>query len=149
VNERPTVFDKLEIGREQPIRLVSPGADFDFNSRGAERFDPASRYLAKRIDPRRHDAADTRGDNGIHARRSFPKVGARLKRHVERRAFRGIRGFPQGIDFRVRVAKSAMPPLPDGASIANDDGPDHGIRLHRTFAPPRQLEGTLHPEVIA
>src|SRR5262249_13347955 len=58
-------------------------------------------------------------------------VGARLHRHVERRAARALACGIQRDDLAVRTALALVPTLGDDLAVAHDDRADDGIRMCR------------------
>src|SRR5262249_40673545 len=48
------------------------------------------------------------------------------------------------MDFRVRSPEFLVPSLGDNLPVADDDAPDHRIRMYTTGTASRQLETSLH-----
>src|SRR5512133_1158400 len=113
----------LRAGREAVDQL-------DVHARGPELFEPSA-GLRVRIERPGDDPLDAGIENRLGAGRRAAVVRAGLHRHVERCAAGALSGRLQGDDLAVRPSLALVPALADDLPVADDDGPDHGVRVGR------------------
>ena len=134
-------------------RLVLPARgeiveELDLDPRGAKALEPAAVDDRVRVAGADDDARDPGVDHGVGAGRRAAVVGARLERHVEGRAARGVSGLLERDRLGVADSVVLVPALPHDLAVAHDDGADEGMVAG--LAPPAlgQLERPLevaHP----
>ena len=81
-----------------------------------------------------HDARDAGGDQRIGTRRRATVVTAGLKRHISRRAARGVISGAKRMDLGVRLSGTMMPTFADDPAILDDDTAHPRIRCRRVEA---------------
>ncbi len=90
------------------------------------------------------EAATTRltpaAKHGLGAGRRRSVVRARLHGQVERRARSPLSRCLEREHLGVRLASSSVPALADDLAVADDDRPDHGVRMRRSASLLRELE---------
>src|SRR5207247_3446855 len=92
----------------------------------------------------RNDACDAGGPDGIGAGRSAAVRGTRFEGDVERRAVcvvLDLLGILNRFDFRVRLARAAMPALADDLAVFREHRADHWIGRGRAVAAPGETKG--------
>ena len=95
--------------------MFSAESDIDLDSGGAQFGVALPRDLGIGIDQRGHHARQAGCDHRVGAGRRFAVMRARLQRHIQRRAARGLAGPPDRLDFGMR------PPTRLGPAAADDD----------------------------
>jgi hypothetical protein len=87
---------------------------------------------------------DAGGDERVSAGWGAPIMRARLKRDVHHRATRGVASGAQRLSLRVRLTGPAVIAFADDASVFDDDGPDHWIRVGAALGPPCERKCATH-----
>ena len=101
-------------------RLVSGKTDIDRDPGGAKFGMALPGDIRIGILDRRHHARDPGGDDGIRTGRRLADMRARLQRHIERGAARGLPGTPERLGLGMGPAACLRP-----ATADNDAVPDH------------------------
>jgi len=144
-DERSASFETRKEADVEGTRAVREQTDRHSDPCGLEVLDAAARHLGIGIDRRAHHARDSGGDQRIRARRSAPRVAARLERYIGDRTPRAIGGGAQRQDFSVGFAGSGMPPLADYLAIAHQHAAHARIRIRRIQAQFGQFQRARHP----
>src|ERR1035441_2094925 len=98
----------------------------NLNARPLQNPERPAAMLWIRINGAGHNSLEPGGTNGLGAGRRATMRGARLQRHVERRAFDLVPAclrLAEGLDFRVRVSRAMMPAPPDDFVPFHQDRP--------------------------
>ena len=138
----------FQIGEIESAGLLGgdPGADLD--PRVDQSGEAAAGDAGERVSHRRDDADDPRGEDRVGAGGGLAEVAARFEADVERRSASVTGRRLDGDDLGMRAAESLVMAEPDEPAAANEDGPDHRIRLD---AAPTALglgERQAHPTVV-
>src|SRR5207244_10637328 len=107
------------------------------------------RDLGERIRHGRHNSPDAGSNDRLRARRSFPLMATRLKRHVQGRASGRLARLSERVDLGMGFSEALMPSFAYGPIFLNDNRSDQRIRFHIAAALVRQIEGAGHPHVVA
>src|ERR1035438_9062704 len=91
-----------------------------------------------RINGASHNSLDPGGTNGLGTGRRATVRGARLQRHVKRRAFDLVPArlrLAEGLDFRMGFSRAMMPAPPDDLAPFHQDRPYHRVGRSHPIAP--------------
>ncbi len=125
----------LRPGLAHPPRMAGVVAHGVFRAEPGFDHDPAfakpgvalPRHLRIDILQRRHHAGDAGLDDGVGARRRLAVMRARLERHVERCALRGLAGALQRLGLGVRPPARLGPAATDDDAVLDDHRADRRI----------------------
>ena len=109
--------------------------------------DPACRHLVG-VTHAYHDAGNTCVDERLGARRGAADVVARLERHVDGCATRGLSCIAQREHLGMRLAGARVEALAHDASVGDDDAANQGIGRSRATATLGHGHGTGQVRVI-
>jgi len=134
---RPSALDARQESRVQAFRLFAHQALFDRDAVGAHSPDPFAVGARIGIADGHDDTRDSGVADRVDAGRREAVVRARFEIRVQRRAARGLAGFPKRVDLRVRLACRVVVALADDRAVSDDDCPDEWVRAR----PPRSARG--------
>ena len=97
---------------------------------------------------RRHHARDAGGDDGVGARRRLADMRARLQRHIERGAARGLAGARQRLRLGVGPAAGLRPAAADNDAVLDHDRADGGIGPGAALPAPAERQRELHEALV-
>ena len=100
--------------------LVRAEPGFDRDPAFAELGVTLPRHLRIDVLQRRHHAGDPGLDDGVDARRRLAVMRARLERHVERCALRGLAGALERLGLGVRPSAGLGPAAADDDAVLDD-----------------------------
>ena len=97
---------------------------------------------------RRHHARNAGGDDGIDAGRRLAEMRARLQRHIERGAARGLACTPQRLGLGMRPAAGLRPAAADDDAILHHDRADGRIGPGAALPAPAERQRQLHVALV-
>ena len=97
---------------------------------------------------RRHHARDAGGYHRIGAGRRLADMRARLQRHIERGAARGVSRPRQRLRFGVRTSACLRPATADNDAIFDHDRPDGRIGPGAPLPAPSERQRQLHKTLV-
>ena len=136
----PVIEDQVQLGA-----FLAEHAFDDRDALGAQEFEAMAGMGRIRIAGAHDHGAETRGQDGVHARRSAPVRAARLERDVQD----GVRGGltaqgAQGHDLGMRLAGLGVEAFGDDLTAFGDDRPHHRVRVRAPPSLTGELEGSPH-----
>ena len=121
---------------------AEPDLDRDAAARAAGR--APARDLRIGILQRRHHARDAGADDGVGAGRRLAVMRARLERHVERGAARGLAGALERLGLGMRPAAGLRPAAAEDDAVLDDHRADRRIGPGAAEPAPAERERKLH-----
>ena len=128
------------------LRRAEP--DIDRDAGGAQPRMALPRHFRIGILDRRHHARDAGGDDGIGAGRRLAEMRARLQRHIERGAARGLAGARQRLRLGMRPAAGLGPAAADNDAVLDHDRADGGIGPGAALPAPAERQRQLHEALV-
>ena len=141
---RAVIPDAAEMAGMVARRFLGAEPDVDSDTRRAQLCMALPGNFRIRVLDRRHHARNAGGNDGVGARWRAAEMRARLQRHVEGSASRGLAGAPQGFGFGVRTAACLRPSPPDDDPIVDDDRANRRVGPGAALAAPAERERELH-----
>jgi len=119
------------LSRREALGDLAVG-DHDLDALVAQDSQAPARGLLGRVVGADHDAADTRREDRVGARRGAARVAARLERDVERGVAQiGVAAVGDRIDLGVRAAELLVPALAQHLPSSATTAPTTGLGLTR------------------
>jgi hypothetical protein len=152
-----TASFRITCGRLSRMRLKCPAwsraasraqPDIDRDAGGAQPRVALPGHFRIGILDRRHHARNAGGDDGVGAGRRFAEMRARLQRHIERGAARGLAGALQRLGLGMRPAAGLGPAAADDDAVLDHDRADGGIGPGAALPAPAERQRQLHEALV-
>ena len=137
---------------EADVELVRFGCEQSVigdDAGGAQSRHALSRHQRVRVLHRADDAGDAGRDQRVGARWRTPVVRTRLEGDVSGGAPGGGPGGAQGVDFRVRLARSCVPAFADDVPVVHQHAADAWVGRGRGQAARGKLQRTRHRRMVS
>src|SRR6516165_6436307 len=141
---RTLVADAAEMAGMGVSGISGAKPDVDGNPGGTELCMPLACDLRIGILDRSDHPGNSSGNDRIRARRRFAEMRARLQRHIDRGAARGLAGLRQRHRLGMWTAAGLRPSSPDDDAVFHDDRSDGRVRPGPPQTAPTEGERELH-----
>ena len=132
--------------------FIFENTDYDLAACVAETLDATAADLGERVDTSDNDARDSGTEDEVGARRGLAEVGTWLETDIYSSLLEemevGWLDGGDGIHLSMALTGLVVPPLTDYATIGDDDGADHGVRVSVAFATEGELQAAAHEDGV-